>query len=288
MSSDADTRVVLVTGANKGIGLEAVRYLSEQLPRATILLGSRSLANAEAALTKLRAAPPPSTSSPSPAYSNIHPLVIDVTDRASIASAVSEVQRRFGRLDVLINNSGISNVDGDTMHRDVMAVNVYGVRDTVEAFLPVLSPHATVVTVSSTVGAWATAESSTELQQTLTNPSSLSFDTIDRLAQAYTAAPNASWPAPKRTFGAYAVSKALVSAYTRLVAHQHPELRVVVVCPGYCATDLNHHRGQRPAALGGQSVAWPVLHPFESGKFYQDGKEVSFSMHPPPGQFDSE
>ena len=56
----------------------------------------------------------------------------------------------------------------------------------------------------------------------------------------------------------------------RTVALQHPELKVVLVCPRYCATDLNHHAGHRPAAEGGASVIFPITHPAaETDHFYQ-------------------
>ena len=53
-----------------------------------------------------------------------------------------------------------------------------------------------------------------------------------------------------------------------------------VVCPGYCATDLNHNNGLRPASKGGESVSWPVLNQSEaeSGQFYQDGHTHPYSM----------
>ena len=174
--SSTDKRVILVTGANKGIGFEAVRLLSEQLPASTILLGTRTTANGEAALTKLR-------QGKSSAYSNIHPIAIDVTDKATITAAADEVRSRFGHLDVLLNNAGVSNVDGQSAHQGVFAVNLYGVRDTIEAFLPLLAPASLIVTVSSEVGAWAMNNCSAELQSTLLDPAKLTWSAIDSLAQ---------------------------------------------------------------------------------------------------------
>ena len=56
-----------------------------------------------------------------------------------------------------------------------------------------------------------------------------------------------------------------------------------IVCPGYCATDINHHSGQRPASKGGESVSFPVLHPSEAeaGQFYQDGHVHPFVVPMP-------
>jgi len=276
--SISDGRVILVTGANKGIGFEAVRILSEKLPSATILLGTRSKANGEAALTKLK------TSSPA---ANVHSIILDVTDKKSLASAVEEVKSKYGHLDVLMNNSGISNVNGDGMKQEVLDVNFNGVKDCIEAFLPILSPSGYIVTVSSEVGAWTTSACSSELQSTLLNPSSLTFSSLESLGQSFLKQDaSTGWPAKEKTFGAYGISKALVTAYMRSFALTHPEVRVAIVCPGYCATDLNHNSGYRTAAQGGESVTWPILNDgqWKSGQFFQDGKEHDFNS-PPPAQF---
>ena len=102
-ASADDKRVILVTGANKGIGYETVKQLAQQLPKATILLGTRSVDNGDQALQRMKA------DDPTTAFARVHPIVIDVTDLKSIAKAVEQVRSTFGRLDILINNSGISN-----------------------------------------------------------------------------------------------------------------------------------------------------------------------------------
>ena len=274
-SSAADKRVILVTGANKGIGLEAVRQLSEQLPNARILLGTRSLPNGQAALDKIKKA------NPAHSYSNIQLLQLDVTDSSSIAAAAQRVKADLGQLDVLLNNSGITSHDKDAGRAatETLSVNLYGVHDMVEHFLPVLAPNATLVTVSSEVGSWTTAAMAPELQRRVLDADSLSWADIDALAQDYIASVSGgkaqyTWPPSSKTYGAYGVSKSLVSPYTRVVAREQAgKLKVAVVCPGYCATDLNANNGPRPASMGGSSVIFPILNDFQSGHFYQDGKE---------------
>jgi NAD(P)-dependent dehydrogenase (short-subunit alcohol dehydrogenase family) len=102
-----DTRIILVTGANKGIGYEAVKLLAQKLPAATVLLGSRSVANGEAAIAKMR------ESAPAHSFDNVSVVEIDITSAASLKAAVATVRERHGKLDVLLHNSGIASVDGD-------------------------------------------------------------------------------------------------------------------------------------------------------------------------------
>ena len=159
--SSADHRIILTTGGNKGIGLEAVRQISEQLPLATILLGTRTLSSGETAINKLR-----QSADSSSAYCNIHPLVLDVTDATSIDRAVREVREKYGRLDVLVNNSGLLVYgEHDTHVQEVFAVNLYGLYAVTAAFLPLLVPQGLVLNVSSETGSWATHACGSDIQQ---------------------------------------------------------------------------------------------------------------------------
>lgn len=138
--------VSLVTGGNRGIGLEVCRQLSAL--GHTVLLTAR---NAEAAQRAAR-------------ETGTTPLRLDVTDPASIAAAAEQVSTEFGRLDVLVNNAAISY---DTWQhaasadlgvvREAAETNLYGPWQMIEGFLPLLrrSEHPRIVNVSSEAGSLA-------------------------------------------------------------------------------------------------------------------------------------
>jgi NAD(P)-dependent dehydrogenase (short-subunit alcohol dehydrogenase family) len=139
------TTIALVTGANRGIG----RAIAEQLAAlgATVLVAGRNIAGcAEAA-----AAIGP----------RAHPVLLDVTAQPTVDAAAGLVRERFGRLDVLVNNAGISGRIGVTPSKadmdDVWTVfdtNVFGVIRVTNAMLPLLrrSPAGRIVNISSSVG----------------------------------------------------------------------------------------------------------------------------------------
>ena len=123
-----DRRVAVVTGANKGIGLEIARQLARE--GITVFIGARDEERGQAAAEKLRAE-----------GLDARPLRLDVTDDASVAAAASLVERGAGRLDILVNNAGIaiddgppSRVSSDILRR-TYETNMFGVVRTTQAML---------------------------------------------------------------------------------------------------------------------------------------------------------
>jgi NAD(P)-dependent dehydrogenase (short-subunit alcohol dehydrogenase family) len=275
---------ILVTGSNKGIGYEAVKLLSLQKPQSTILLGSRSVQNGEQAIEKLKATGEGS-------FDNVRVLQIDVSDRASIEKAAKEVESTYGTLDVLLNNSGVMKVGDDWMDESIFDVNVRGVHDVLETFTPILTPRtAIVIIVSSQVGPWYTHSLPSSTQQKLLDIPSITYPKIENfLSDWNTFAANGSstesWLPLDQGMSAskYFASKAILNPYIRHYASTHPAVKVATVCPGYCKTDMTEGVGGfRTPAQGGWSVAWPALNEeWETGKFYQDGKQLEWSYEAP-------
>ncbi|HEX9996127.1 MAG TPA: SDR family oxidoreductase [Abditibacterium sp.] len=143
------SKIALITGANKGIGLETARQLGAQ--NVVVLVGARDPKRGEEATQTLRSE-----------GIDAHFLHLDQTDAASIQNAKTEVENRFGRLDILINNAGTmsqddlaapANVSLD-IFRETFEVNVFGLHEVTRAFWPLLekSPAARLVNVSSGLG----------------------------------------------------------------------------------------------------------------------------------------
>lgn len=208
-----EKKIALVTGANKGIGYEIVTQLTAL--GMTVLLGSRDPQRGADAAKAL----------------NVEPVTIDVTDPESVAAAAAFIDTRYGRLDVLVNNAGIAggwgqlptSADLDDV-RAVFETNVFGVITVTNAMLPLLSrsPAARIVNLSSGVGSLAM----------MSDPNS----------------PLVNLPAS----AAYVPSKTALNALTLQYAKELAKSGILVNAadPGYCATDLNGHRGFRTAAQG--------------------------------------
>ncbi len=218
--------IALVTGANKGIGLEIARQLTDL--GHTVLVGARSKDKAENAAAELRQA-----------GGDALALVIDVTAPASVAVAATVVAERFGHLDALVNNAGISNQPGadfagqvpgsaDVDHvRFVFETNVFGVITVTSAFLPLLRKSSTprIVNVSSNAGSLAL----------MSNP------------ELFDQHPVALGYVPSKT-----ALTAMTIQYARDLAGDN--ILVNAISPGFVATDLNGHRGVRTPSQGAASA----------------------------------
>jgi NAD(P)-dependent dehydrogenase (short-subunit alcohol dehydrogenase family) len=141
-------RVALVTGANRGIGLEVARQLA--LQGFTTILGARNAQDGEDVAGPLQQG-----------ELKVIPVQLDVTDQQSINAARHLVEERFGKLDVLVNNAAIlydewqraENANLETV-REAFETNTLGAWRMCQAFIPLLrkSKHARIVNVSSESG----------------------------------------------------------------------------------------------------------------------------------------
>ncbi|MCJ1249169.1 hypothetical protein MMC30_006392 [Trapelia coarctata] len=139
--------IVLITGANQGIGFEAAKNLLLASPKYHVLLGSRNPTNGASAVSALRATPTKGT---------VSTVQIDVTSDASVDAAAQHIEEKYGRLDVLVNNAGIfsTNPTARDCMREIAAVNIVGPISATEAFLPLLrkSPAPRLLFVTSSTG----------------------------------------------------------------------------------------------------------------------------------------
>ncbi len=199
-------KIALITGANKGIGLETARQLGQL--GIHVIVAARDPAKAAAAAAALVGE-----------GLAAQPLTLDVTSAASIAAAAATVRAQHGRLDILINNAGVlldtagAKPSEQTLEtwRNTFDTNVFGLIAVTQAFLPLLHQSAAgrIVNLSSILG-------SNALHQ---QPDSGIYD----------------YKIP-----AYNVSKSAVNAWTVHLAHElkGTAIKVNAAHPGHVQTDM--------------------------------------------------
>ena len=154
------TTITFITGANKGLGYETARRLTEL--GHTVILGARDSERGEAAAGRL----------------GVRFVPIDVTDDASVAAAAADVEAHEGCVDRLINNAGIAGNHakaGDLTGGDaafVFDTNVFSIVRVTHAFLPLLrrSDDPAVINVSSGMGSQALTHDPDRVESTIAAP----------------------------------------------------------------------------------------------------------------------
>jgi ketoreductase len=139
-------RTALVTGGGTGIGLAIARAYVEEGAR--VAIAARDAARLQAEATKV-----------DPSGARMVPVAMDVTDRASIARAVEALVGRWGKIDVLVNNAGVSGITSlndadDGLWNRVIATNLTGMYGVTKAFAPHIrnQAHGRVINLSSVLG----------------------------------------------------------------------------------------------------------------------------------------
>lgn len=220
-----ENRIALVTGGNKGLGYETARRLKEA--GQTVYIGARDAERGQTAAEEL----------------GVGFVRLDVADERSVAEAAAELERREGRIDVLVNNAGIREpglaVDAAGVPRpfkeaseltgadamEVFGTNVFGVVRVTRAFLPLLKKSASpvIVNVSSTMGSFAAVTDPERVESRVSVP-------------------------------LYAASKAALTMLTVQYAKMLPGMRVNAANPGYTMTDFNGGDGAHTAAEGADAI----------------------------------
>jgi NAD(P)-dependent dehydrogenase (short-subunit alcohol dehydrogenase family) len=246
-----DQKIILITGANKGIGFATARVLGRA--GHVVLVGARDIERGTTTARELTGE-----------GLDARFVRLDVTDLATIEAAAAYIEAEFGRLDILINNAGISRdrrEGTNELHkpsempvaavREVYETNVFGVVAVTNAMLPLLRRSAAgrIANVSSGLGTIAF----------LTDRDS-PYERYTRLL-------------------AYNSSKAALNAITMMYAAELRDtpIKVNAVSPGFCSTDLNNHQGVLTAEEGGAHIARQALLPDDgpTGAFLsEDGGTV--------------
>ena len=228
------SKIAVVTGANKGLGLETCRQLASR--GLTVILCSRDREKGQAALDRISA----------PGM-DLHFHQLDVTDVYSITALSVHIRRHYGRLDVLVNNAGIfpdtreSNTGTSVFDTSLevvrrgMETNTYGPLLLCQLLIPVMAGHGRVVNVSSGMG---------------------------QLAEM-----NGGFPG-------YRLSKTALNALTRIFADELKGTGVKVnsVCPGWVRTDMGGKDASLSPEEGVDTIVWLATLPDDgpSGGFFRE------------------
>lgn len=252
-------RTAVVTGANRGLGLETCRQLVERGLR--VVLTARQAGDAAAAAGRIGA----------------QHLELDVTDEKSVERAATEIRERYGRIGVLVNNAGIA-LDGfdESVAERTVGVNVFGAMAVTDSFRWLLSRPAAIVMVSSGMGELYTL--SPARRRVFEDPDLSRERLEDALEEFVRDVADGTYEARGWPGSAYRVSKVGLNAYSRLLARDLEGTGVLVnaVCPGWVRTDMGGAGATRTVEEGVRGIVWAATLPPDgpSGGFFRDGARI--------------
>lgn len=230
----------LITGANKGIGLETTKQLLKK--GLFVYLGSRDIEKGNAIVNELN----------NNGLQNVKAIELDVTKPDTILSAKNIIEKEQGCLDILINNAGISGIvpqnaleTGIDKFKEVFEVNLYGVISITQTFIGLLqkSSEPRIVNVSTSVG-------SLSLQS---NPNWQAYDYAK--------------------YAVYASSKSALNMYTIHLAYELRDtaFKINAVCPGYTKTDFTNYIGGEVEDAGKRIIKYALIDKDgPTGKFFSE------------------
>ncbi|KAF7151786.1 hypothetical protein RHSIM_Rhsim02G0223200 [Rhododendron simsii] len=266
-------RIAVVTGSNKGIGLEICRQLASN--GVMVILTARDENQGLEAVQNLKAC----------GLSDILFHQLDVTSQTSIASLADFIKTKFKKLDILIAGPEAKKLrevlnESWEVAEACLRTNYYGVKLVTEELIPLLqlSESPRIVNVSSTRGQLKLIPND-KAKKELSDIESLTVEKVDELVQEFAkdfkedALESRGWPI---NFAPYIVSKAALNGYTMILAKNYPNMAINAVTPGFVKTDLNHNTGILTVEQGAKGPVMLALAPDggPSGLFY-DQMEVS-------------
>ncbi|EXJ86167.1 hypothetical protein A1O1_06537 [Capronia coronata CBS 617.96] len=214
------SRIILITGANSGVGYAATQVLARASEQYHIIMASRSLEKATKAKSEIESAG---------IKGRLSTVQLDVTDQESIQKAATSVGQEFGKIDVLVNNAGVGNVDVDvaTRFKACLTINTLGPALVSAAFRPLLLKSSTPTSIYVSSGGGSLA----------------------RVADLTAAKPRA--PGSPDAYQASKAALNMVALQERADFHDQG-LKVFIICPGFVRSNL---RGTSPELVSGWGMA---------------------------------
>jgi len=273
-------KVILVTGGNAGIGYALCKQLVLEHD-CVVYLGARNVERGTKAVQDIQDLAN-RTGAPEKAQ-NIHFLLIDVSDDASVQAAAATLKAQLGSsssssssLYGLVNNAGVGLKTGSGCENELLATNLYGPKRVTEAFVTMIEQR--IVNVSSGAASIYLRDQSSEVKHFFTNPATTWENLVAAVEEKKTLGGGG--------MGAYGLSKAALNLLTIQQGLLYPHLVCSSISPGFIATQLTAGWGAKLTPEQGTVSIRKCLFSSDiiSGYYYgSDGLRSPLTMTRDPG-----
>lgn len=260
MTIETDKLLAVLTGGNRGIGLEVCRQLADAGVR--VILTARNDTSGSDAAKKLQG----------------HGLEVtfrrlDVSESKSIAAFTDHVREQEPRIDILVNNAGVSpkGFNPDVV-KQTLAANFFGAMHLTDALLPLMSQTGRIVMVSSGMGSLSCL--SPDRQAEFLDPALTRNGLTALVGEFHSDVERGQYRANGWPKSAYSVSKVALNALTRILAKELEGSGMLVnaISPGWVRTRMGGLFAARSVAKGADTIVWAATLPHDGpqGAFLRD------------------
>lgn len=297
-----DSRVIIITGGNRGIGFALLERLIKHSDHPTLVFTARAESACREAAEKLLAKEPNYKDS-------LHYHSLEITDDSSVNKFVEWLKSTIGKIDVLVNNAGVMEKDDEKAFSifgapgadkyypalewvdQAITTNYDATRKLTEKLLPLITADGKVINVASSLGFWSTQGE--VLYEILKKPDFGEKDFDEIKSKFINGVKNKQLEGMTRS--PYKVAKALLIAYTHHILPKQlkGDQQCYVLCPGWCKTDLGGSNAPMTADDGADTMEYLINLPYKfdkdlSGQFFKERKVVDLHFKYDPKAYKDE
>jgi carbonyl reductase 1 len=256
---NSDQKIILVTGANKGIGYGIVKGLLEQSRNFKVILTSRDEERGKAAIEEILIQFPDKRE-----FLDYHQL--DIADSKSIDNCIEWIKSSYGQLDILVNNAGVSirlYEFGTKTFDETFSTNVYGTIELTEKCLDngLIKKHGKIVIIGSMSGQLKNLTGE-KIKAEFKDPD-LTLESLFNLCKKFrNSIETNSVEEDGWVKNCYSVSKMIINSYPKVVAKRKDvidlDIQINALCPGWVRTDMGGPKAHKSLDEGAATPLYVI------------------------------